>query len=293
MIGFGNYHPVTNILYYIFVIFSSMFLMHPYSLGISFLCSFIYSILVNGKSAIKFNLIYMLPMLIFAAMLNPLFNHEGASIITYFPNGNPLTMESIIFGIAAGVMIVSVICWFSSFNKIMTTDKIVYLTGRLFPSLSLVLSMTLRFVPYFKRKLSLVSDTQKGLGKRNKTILDRIKNSGRILSIMITNALEDSVETADSMKSRGFGLRGRTSFSMYSFTLRDTLFLCTTFLLGIYIVAGYSSNSVEFSYFPTIYSNKLSLYSLSIFAAHLLLCSLPIIIHCKEVLLWKAIQSKI
>lgn len=293
MIGFKNYHPITNIVYYIFVIFLSMFFMHPYSLGISFLCSLIYSIVVNGKSAIKFNLIYMLPMLIFAAILNPLFNHEGATILNYFPNGNPLTLESILFGIAAAVMIATVICWFSSFNTIMTSDKIIYLTGRFFPSLSLILSMTLRFVPYFKRRLSLISDAQKGLGFKNKTSFDRIKNGTRILSVMITNALEDSVETADSMKSRGFGLKGRTSFSKYKFTVRDKLFLIITLFLGIYVATGYAGGSVSFTYFPTIYRSELSLYSLSIFTAHLLLCALPIIIHCEEVLLWKAIQSKI
>ena len=85
-----------------------------------------------------------------AALVNPAFNHEGATILTYLPSGNPLTMESMFYGVAAAVMLASVVLWFSSYNEVMTSDKFVYLFGRIIPALSLVLSMALRFIPKFK-----------------------------------------------------------------------------------------------------------------------------------------------
>ena len=43
------------------------------------------------------------------------------------------------------------------------------------------------------------------------SLLQRLKNAITILSIMVTWALENAIETADSMKSRGYGLPGRTA----------------------------------------------------------------------------------
>ncbi|MBQ4316925.1 MAG: energy-coupling factor transporter transmembrane protein EcfT, partial [Clostridia bacterium] len=82
---------------------------------------------------------------------------EGATIVLYFANGNPLTLESILYGLSAGVLLVTLLLWFASFNRIMTSDKFIYLFGRIIPALSLVLSMSLRFVPKFKSQMEAVA----------------------------------------------------------------------------------------------------------------------------------------
>ena len=71
----------------------------------------------------------MLPLLLLTALINPAFNHEGQTILTYLSNGNPITLESIVYGVAAAAMLVAVICWFSCYNSVMTSDKFVYLFG--------------------------------------------------------------------------------------------------------------------------------------------------------------------
>ncbi len=49
-----------------------------------------------------------------------------------------------------------VIQWFSCYNKVMTSDKFIYLFGRLIPALSLILSMALRFVPGLTGQLKVI-----------------------------------------------------------------------------------------------------------------------------------------
>ena len=44
-----------------------------------------------------------------AALVNPAFVHQGATILTYFPSGNPLTLESILYGCASGVLLAAVV----------------------------------------------------------------------------------------------------------------------------------------------------------------------------------------
>ena len=38
-----------------------------------------------------------------AAVVNPAFVHQGVTILTYLPSGNPLTLESILYGLAAAL----------------------------------------------------------------------------------------------------------------------------------------------------------------------------------------------
>lgn len=292
---FKTYHPIVNFSYFMAVILFSMFYMHPVCLVISFCTSFVYSVMLNGKKSLRFNLLYMLPMMLAAAVMNPAFNHEGITVLTYLPSGNPLTLESVCYGIAAAVMLVTVICWFSCYNKIMTSDKFIYLFGRIIPSLSLIFSMVLRFVPKFKEQLGQISQGQKCIGNdvSQGNILKRIKSGIKILSVMITWSLENAVETADSMRSRGYGLPGRTAFSNFVFDRRDKWVMLYISALALYVFMGGILGGMQYRYFPSMQGTELSFYVMSIFLAYFMLCSLPVIIECVEEFKWKTIKSKI
>ena len=269
--------------------------MHPVSLTISLVSGFTYSVMLKGKKAIKTNLIFMIPMLILTALINPAFNHEGVTVITYLPSGNPLTLESVFYGLSASMMIASVIFHFSCYNEIMTSDKFIYLFSRIIPAMSLIISMTLRFVPKFSSQLKEVTDAQRCMGRdvSSGSILQRIKHGLNILSIMTTWALENAIETADSMKSRGYGLPGRTAFSIYTFDKRDRIALLCILILGIYTLVGKIMGGMYFNYFPYIKSADISFFGISVFTAYFLLCICPVIIELLEVIKWKALRSKI
>lgn len=291
---FKTYHPIVNFLYFVFVIGFSCFFMHPFCLCVSFVSAFLYSVILKGKKAIKTNILYMLPMIVGMALLNPAFNHEGVTVLLYLPSGNPLTLESIIYGIAAATMIASVICWFSCYNEVMTSDKFIYLFGKIIPSLSLILSMTLRFVPRFINQMKVVANAQKTIGRdiSSGSVVTRAKNGLSIISIMITWSLENALDTADSMKSRGYGIPGRTAFSIFSFDKRDKKVFFIILVLGIYIFFGGIFGGMYFRYFPSVKWNNISMYSVSVFLVYIILCFVPIIIELWEVKKWKAIKSK-
>lgn len=289
---FKTYHPIVNFTYFVFVIGFSMFFLHPVCLGISLVSGFVYSCMLKGRKAIKTNLMYILPMALIMALINPAFNHAGITIITHLPSGNPLTLESIIYGLCAGGMIGSVICHFSCYNEIFTSDKFIYLFGKIIPAMSLIISMTLRFVPRFSAQLKVVTKAQRCMGRdiSNGSIIKRAKNGLSILSIMTTWALENAIETADSMKSRGYGLPGRTAFSNFSFDRRDRKALFAIMFLGVYTIVGYFMGKMKFVCFPRVETAEFSTYGTSVFLAYLLLCICPIIIELWEVRKWNALN---
>lgn len=284
---FSRFHPLVNFSVFAAILIFSMLFMHPVCLAVSMVCALGYSIYLNGARAVRTAVFAALPMLLFTALVNPIFNHRGATVLAYFPWGNPLTLESVFYGIAAGAMLAVVILWFSCINKVFTSDKFIYLFGRLIPGLSLVLSMILRFVPRFSAELKRVSQAQKCLmSSRKKGFIGKIKNAAAIFSIMITWSLENGLDTADSMKSRGYGLEGRGSYTTYRISRRDVLALCFVLLCAAIVIASMAVGAMSFAFYPTVTYTFTPMTAAGM-GAFTGICLVPITADIKEDLAWK------
>ncbi len=254
--AFSRCHPVLNFYYFVLVLGFTMFVQHPVFLAVSFLGATSYGIWLCGAGKIlKVNFLFTLPMLVIVALLNPLFNHYGVTPLLYLESsGNTVTLEAMVYGVVLGCVLFIAILWFACYNQVMTSDKFIYLFGRIIPSLSLLLSMALRFVPHFAAQLKVIRNGQKcvGMDIGNGSLRERATNGLHIVSILITWALENAIETADSMRSRGYGLPGRTAFSVYRFTKRDRVLLIWLGVLGAVSICGCSRGAAFAQYDPRI-----------------------------------------
>lgn len=272
-------HPAVNLLYFVLVLTFSMFFLHPLCLAVSLCAALWCAAQLNGGTTVRRTALWLAPTALLAALVNLAFNHEGATILAYLPSGNPLTLESIAYGFAAAAMLAAVVLWFSCWNTVMTSDKLMHLFGRVVPALSLLLSMTLRFVPRFQAKLREVTAARRGMGLyAEKGRLQKLRSAVTVFSVMVTWSLENAVETADSMKSRGYGLRGRTSFSIFRFDERDrmlTLWLCIS---GGYVIAGWIAGGLYWQYYPMLLGAPVRPITVSFQAVYLLLCLTPVLL---------------
>lgn len=291
--AFSSYHPAVNFLYFGLVLFFTMCFLHPACLLLSLAAALRYAVCLNGRRAVRRSLRYLLPAALLAALINPAFNHQGTTILTYLPSGNPLTLESIVYGLAAAALLSAVVTWFSCYTAVMTSDKFVYLFGRVIPALSLVLSMALRFVPRFQVQARAVSQAKRCVGRdvSDGSLPQRLRNGVTILSILLTWCLENALETADSMKSRGYGLPGRTAFSIYRLDDRDQAALWWLGALGGYILSMWGAGGFACRYFPTFRLAPRDGWSLSGLLAFGLLCLTPVIIDRREDRQWTRLRS--
>ncbi len=271
-----------------------MFFLHPLLLIISLSSAFLYYYYLNGKKALKLFSLIILPMMVGISLINPLFNHRGMTILGYFRQ-NPITQESIFYGAITGLMFGTIILWFACYNMVMTSDKFVYLFGRIIPSMSLIFSMVLRFVPKFTNQFRLVSDTQRTLGRDvgESGLFPRLKQGIKETSIMVTWSLENSLDTADSMKARGYGLPGRTAFSIFRFDNRDKLLLIVLGAILLVLIIGVAFGQHRVQYFPIVLFPETTLFSFILYGVYTLLCLLPIILNGMEDVKWKHLQSRI
>lgn len=293
--SFSTYHPFVNFIFYVMILSISMFFTHPVFLAISGIASISYLIYLKGKKALFVVFALAFPIFIFSAILNPLFSHQGMTILFYAKSGNPITLESIVYGIFSGLMLFVVIVWFSSFNYIITSDKIIYIFGKILPAISLIISMSLRFVPRFNAQLKKVSYAQKCIGRdaTNGSILKKLKHSIKIFSIMVTWSLENSVETADSMKSRGYGLTPRTNFHTYNFEKRDITAILIMGICFIFVLACIYTQKVSILYYPIYRLNQNTIYSIICYILYFILCFLPLFFNLVEDIKWYYLKSKI
>ena len=250
---FYRSHPLLNFLYFGGVIGVTMFSNHPAFLMASFALAWGYSVLLRGKKAWRLNSLILLPTMVLTVLLNTLNVHNGVTVLFYL-NDNPITKEAIVYGLATALMLASTIIWFSCFSAVVTEDKFLYLFGRIAPTVALTLSMILRFIPLLQRRFREISAAQRCMGRGGKSagLFPRIRQFGKELSILIAWSLEASIESADSMEARGYGLRGRTSFHLFRLTGGERWLLLAMVLLCAAAVWGCAAGHTNMYYYPVI-----------------------------------------
>ena len=232
--GFERCHPAVNLIYFAAVLVGMVTFQHPAFLVISFLSAFAYSVKRNRWKAVVFNLC-LLPLVIAFALYYSSYTHFGMTVLRQNFVGNNMTLESLVYGFVLGVTGAGVCIWFSCVFTVFTTDKVVYLLGKVSPRLSLFLAILLRMIPRIEKEAKRINMAQQGIGRgvNQGNIFRRFRNGVRIFSMLITWTIDSLTIASESMRSRGSSLRGRKAFSIYRFDNRDRayvvgLFLCLT-----------------------------------------------------------------
>lgn len=293
MSAFGRYHPLVLFVYFLSVLLIGMFHANPLLRVLALLGSGCFCICLVRKKELPGLFGFYLALLFLIAVTNPIFSHNGVTPL-FFMNGNPVTLEACFYGISIAFMLVGVMLWCKCYSILMTSDKFVYLFGRALPKLSLVLAMELRFIPMLNRQMRAANRAQKAMGLYvSDSFADRIKGRVHVLSAMISWSFENAMESAASMQARGYGLKGRTQFSLFHFTKRDGVLLGADVILLALVLAGTVTGDTAFVYYPrmTVWDpTPLAVLSYTAFG---ILSFLPFLIEVKEKLVWKYYRSKI
>lgn len=291
MKSFADYNPITIFIYFAAVSALPMFCANPTLAALS-LCGAAALYVLRGGARLRDAAVYA-ALFAVMAIVNPIFYHNGATVL-FVAGDNPVTLEAAVYGVVASAVIVSVLLWFRSFSRIMTSDRLLYLFGRVSPKLALLLSMALRYIPLFGAQAKRVNDAQKALGLyKDDNIVDDIRGGTRVFSVMVSWALENGIITADSMTARGYGIGRRSFFAIYRFTRGDAALLCVTLALFAAAAAGVVAGAVTFTYYPVIVPPGNRLAETAVYAAYALLAFLPGLIEAEESVKWKYLQSKI
>ncbi len=276
---FDSYHPAINLLFFAAALAAAVAFDHPACLLISFLCPFVYAAALRGWRTAAGNAL-LLPLAALFALYYASYHHFGVTELAASFTGNRLTLESLAFGFVIGVKVASVLLWLECVHAVVTSDKLIYLLGRVLPRLSLFLSIALRMAPRIRDCARRVGTAQRciGRGPGQGDALRRLSRFFRCASIVVTWTLDDLVSTADSMRSRGYSLPGRTAFSLYRFDNRDRALVVALFACLTVLAAGAALDQMSALYAPAIVVNPVTPGSFLFYGDYLLLGLLPLLL---------------
>lgn len=293
MNAFEKRHPVVLLFYFTAVLMVAMFMENPAVSVSALLGGMLFCAVWTTAREKREDVCFYVPLFFLLAVTNPLFSHNGVTPL-FFMNGNAVTLEAVIYGAAIAVMVVGVMLWCKNFGFVMSSDKIVYLFGRVIPKLSLVVMAALRYIPMLKRRAREVGNAQRALGLYSTdSYFDRVRAALSVFSALIGWSMEAAVETGRAMRARGYGLKGRRCYSDYRWRGSDRLLLFVGMAALAWTLGAGVSGAVGFSYYPRITPLPAGAYAVSAYFAYAVLAFLPFLIEVEENIRWSYYRSKI
>lgn len=290
--AFANLHGAVSFFYFAAVVLVTVLVLHPAVLAVSLLFAGAYLAVLEGARGLWRRLRWLLPLIPLTAAFNALVSHRGVTALFMLKNGNAVTLESLVYGLMAGGMLAAAVLWLACFHAVFTSDKLMALTGRRLPTLSLLTSMSLRFVPRVRRQVRVIAETRRALCPEAGR-LDRLRGGVQTLSSVVSWMLERSVVTADVMRARGHGLPGATVYRRERFAAREWSFLALALPLAAAVAALLIAGYGGAEYYPALRFAASGPGNAALLAAWALLCALPLLTDGREAIAWRRSQRNI
>ncbi len=280
---FSKYNPKAAFSFFLLEIILTIVIFNPVMLAVSFVSAFAYKLKLDGRGAVSYLFKFILPLVLLVTVFNFAFSHYGMSILFIWRDMH-FTAESLFYGFNQGVLLGSVIMWFSCYSRVITAERFIAVFGRIMPNTALIFSMVLSFIPRLRKNACEINDARQLIGSESKQ-----KKSISNFSALITMTLEESIETADSMKARGYN-KGRSIYSKYCFSLKDFILILFIVLSSTALIVTKGLGQLDFLFDPVIKMGRLPIWAIVVFAVMSLL---PVIIDLLEDMKWSYLKQKI
>ena len=139
-------HPAVYLIYYFIMVLFAFIFSDPYFV-VTFLALILVLIALQGVSSELKNILkFFIPLSVLIMILNPLLNRTGAHRIYLWQNFF-ITYEAIAYGILMSLALLIVILIFSSYNRSVSYQEMLYIFSKKLPIISMIIVMALRFIP--------------------------------------------------------------------------------------------------------------------------------------------------
>jgi energy-coupling factor transport system permease protein len=290
--SFGKLHPLVTFLYFIGVLILTMIIENPIYLLIGFLVM-IMNTYIHTKLSKKLLIGYLL-LFLSMILLNVLFVREGTHVL-FTIQGMLFTVEGFVFGVKTGMMILILLLTFQIFNEVITTNKILYLFSRFSHKATILLALSLRFVPLFKKRIQIIYEIQLTKEAVPSSLKGKLHNGMAILQTLLNVSIEEALQTADSMRARGYSsnLIKRTSYQHFRFTMVDYLVIVCMILFMLTGILGVIYGYGSFAFFPEVQQQWVGSVDIIFCVIDMIFIGLPFLLEGGSRFRWHLLNLKI
>lgn len=282
-------HPLTAFCYYAGAVTMLILFQHPAFL----LAGFALVLLVNFSQdrfrGLRRWLFFMVSSGLLILIVNPLFNERGRNVL--FEIGeHRVTLEAVTLGGMSALSITGIIALFVSYNEIMTPNKLLFLFAKVMPQFAVLLMLTLRFIPLMRIRLGEIAAVQasKGISAASGKLRDRATNGMLYIQTLLVFSLEEAIQTADSMKARGYGSGKRSAYHHFRFRKLDWFSLFFLALAFLYAIYGRMNGWGQLTVYPVMERIFLQGQEHGILVSFLIFLAFPLLIELKGAFRWRA-----
>ena len=250
--AFSMSHPAVPALYMVLTLGLTMFSMQPVLIALSLAGGLAYGFATRGTVRTLGALRWQLPVILIIALVNPLFSASGSTEL--FRIGmRAVYLESLVYGLCMGGLFVASVLWFEAAASMLEYDKVLALLGNAAPVIALMISMCMRLIPQFLRRGRTVLAVQDAIDMPGRKPADPVRSRLRASSVLMGWGMEDSLERADAMRSRGWGaVPRRTTYARYRLGRSDVVALVGLALFGAVAVAVAWTATTQYSFYPQL-----------------------------------------
>lgn len=292
--GFRSFHPIILLLYYLFAMAALMLYQHPMFLAVAAGAILLMNVMLDGGTELKKWRVMILIMAVLTLVLTPFFNQRGNHLLFYM-FGKQVYLEAVLQGVMISLTLVCILTLFLTFNIVITPDKFVFLFSKIMPQWALLIMLSLRFVPLLRKRLMEISDVQnaKGFSLSIGSVKSRAHHGMLFLQTLLTWSLEESIQTADSMTARGYGLGKRSKYQPFYMKKRDWFAFVFLLVSGSLVLFGWWLGDGVLTLLPVLepvwISGREWLYWILLF----IMIGFPIWTEGKEMVKWKYLRRMI
>ena len=250
--AFSMSHPAVPALYIVLTLGLTMFSMQPVLIALSLVGGLAHGFATRGAARTLSALRWQLPVILIIALVNPLFSASGSTEL--FRIGmRAVYLESLVYGLCMGGLFVASVLWFEAAASMLGYDKVLALLGNAAPVIALMISMCMRLIPQFLRRGRTVLAVQDAIDVPGRAPADPVRSRLRASSVLMGWGMEDSLERADAMRSRGWGAAARrTTYARYRLGRRGAVALVGLALLGAVAIAVAWTATTQYSFYPQL-----------------------------------------
>lgn len=249
---FSTVHPALLLVYALGAPLVTMCGRNPVFQIMAFVCGVWVNYFYLGGKGTREGMKGIFFIFLIVTAFNIILNPMGVTTLFYIGERR-VTLESAAYGCSNGLMLAAVILWFRSFTAVLPNNKFLYLFGKRFQKTGLLLSMIIKLFPETRYKIHCIQFADDTLGYEEKMSLkEKLGRSMRQVSVLLEWSMEDGIETADSMKARGYGDGARTSYEEYPVTVCDKMMAAFQMIFLPAAIGTVMMQNKEFTYYPTL-----------------------------------------
>ena len=265
-----RYHPGVITLYFAAMLVFTAWFQQPVFLALSLFAALVVSKATLGDQWGR-RLGWSLLLGAVVGVWWAVFARFGDTILLDNLFGNPLTLEGLVYSATLWVRVTAVVLWWESLLCLVPAERLLTLTGKVFPHLSLYGTVLLRFLPQLRRQRQGIQAARAGIG-----MAESWREKTRRESMVATWGLESLQRTVQAMRCRGYSLRRRTTYQATWLKHGDRLLLLLEGWGIVLLLCGWALNQTRAWYDPELIVNRVTPLSGVFYAAYVLFALLPV-----------------